>query len=196
MMRSSYEFAGWLEADAKPAKRLHSRPMGKGGPLLLCLDTSGSMSGPREALSKALALKCISAAHGKRRQCFLYAFGGKNQLAEIRVGVERGSGLEPLLDFLCHSYNAGTDVDAPLAGSLKRLVRVPSSARWHSWWPPTTTFDGLLQRSGCGVGGCDSVLARVHSGRRSGATRTCCSSRTGSSSERNGRYRPTPPAFC
>jgi len=118
----SYEFAGWLEAEAKPGRRLHSRPSGKGGPIMVCLDTSGSMSGGREALSKALALKCISAAHSKKRPCYLYAFGGAEQLAEIEVGVERGQGLEPLLDFLCHSFNAGTDVDAPMASALARLT--------------------------------------------------------------------------
>eukprot|EP01043_Picozoa_sp_COSAG02_P035414 COSAG02_NODE_2535_length_8585_cov_3.664624_6_plen_91_part_00 len=54
---------------------------------MVCLDTSGSMSGAREALSKALALKCISAAHAKKRPCYLYAFGGAAQLAEIEVRI-------------------------------------------------------------------------------------------------------------
>lgn len=39
----------------------------------------------------------------------------------LQVGVQRGQGLEPLLDFLCHSFNAGTDVDAPMAQALRRL---------------------------------------------------------------------------
>lgn len=39
----------------------------------------------------------------------------------LQVGVKRGEGLEPLLDFLCHSFNAGTDVDAPMAQALRRL---------------------------------------------------------------------------
>ena len=46
------------------------------------------MSGAREALSKALALKCISAAHAKKRPCYLYAFGGAQQLAEIEVSIK------------------------------------------------------------------------------------------------------------
>ena len=40
----------------------------------------------------------------------------------LQVGVQRGQGLEPLLDFLCHSFNAGTDVDAPMAQALRRLA--------------------------------------------------------------------------
>jgi uncharacterized protein with von Willebrand factor type A (vWA) domain len=84
----TYEFAGWIENPARAARRLASRPSGNGGPIMVCLDTSGSMSGAREALSKALALKCISAAHAKKRPCYLYAFGGAQQLAEIEVRIQ------------------------------------------------------------------------------------------------------------
>lgn len=52
----TYEYAGWLELEARPKSRMASRPAGKGGPLLVCLDTSGSMGGQREAVSKAVAL--------------------------------------------------------------------------------------------------------------------------------------------
>eukprot|EP01052_Picozoa_sp_SAG31_P020420 SAG31_NODE_1534_length_7987_cov_35.780933_2_plen_690_part_00 len=117
----TYEYAGWIEMEAKPRTRMGVRPAGKGGPLLVCLDTSGSMAGHREAVSKAVALKCISAAKGKKRSCYLYAFGGQQQLAELSVGVDPGEGLEELLGFLCYSFSAGTDIDAPLAGCLERL---------------------------------------------------------------------------
>ena len=38
------------------------RPAGELGPIILCLDTSGSMAGPRETVAKATALECLRAA--------------------------------------------------------------------------------------------------------------------------------------
>jgi uncharacterized protein with von Willebrand factor type A (vWA) domain len=46
------------------------------GPIILCLDTSGSMRGAREVVAKALALECMRGAHRQQRACYLYAFSG------------------------------------------------------------------------------------------------------------------------
>lgn len=46
------------------------------GPIILCLDTSGSMRGAREVVAKALALECMRGAHRQQRPCYLYAFSG------------------------------------------------------------------------------------------------------------------------
>lgn len=43
---------------------------------MVCLDTSGSMMGGREAVAKALTLECLRQAHAQKRPCFLYAFSG------------------------------------------------------------------------------------------------------------------------
>lgn len=50
------------------------RPAAELGPIILCLDTSGSMRGARETVAKALALECLRGAHRQERKCFLYAF--------------------------------------------------------------------------------------------------------------------------
>lgn len=51
------------------------------GPILLCVDTSGSMRGARETVAKALALECMRAAKEQERDCFVFAFAGP---AEVR----------------------------------------------------------------------------------------------------------------
>ena len=51
------------------------------GPILLCVDTSGSMRGARETVAKALALECMRAAKEQERDCYVFAFAGP---AEVR----------------------------------------------------------------------------------------------------------------
>jgi hypothetical protein len=60
----SYELAGWEETRARPRRSRHRprRPVGPGGPILVCLDTSWSMAGAREALAKAVVLEAVRAA--------------------------------------------------------------------------------------------------------------------------------------
>jgi uncharacterized protein with von Willebrand factor type A (vWA) domain len=119
----SYERLGWLDGvPARATGRTEVRPAAELGPILLCLDTSGSMRGAREVVAKALALECLRGAHRQRRRCYLYAFSGPEQVQELELGVD-GASLSRLLDFLAGSFNGGTDVDAPLQRSLERLER-------------------------------------------------------------------------
>ena len=56
----SYENSGWIEQHSlpkpKPWKYYQKLPTSTGGPIIICLDTSWSMSGPRESLAKAVVL--------------------------------------------------------------------------------------------------------------------------------------------
>ena len=58
------------------------RPTADRGPILLCVDTSGSMRGARETVAKALALECMRAAREQERDCYVFAFAGPQ---EVRV---------------------------------------------------------------------------------------------------------------
>lgn len=61
------------------------RPAAEMGPIILCLDTSGSMRGAREVVAKALALECMRGAHRQQRPCYLYAFSGPGEYKQ-RLG--------------------------------------------------------------------------------------------------------------
>lgn len=118
-----YELRGWRPR--APARALRSeirRPAGDRGPLLLCLDTSGSMQGDREALSKACAIAVVRLAARTNRDAMLYAFGDRNELAEIAL-TPAAKALPQLLSFLERSFGGGTDVDAPLKACMERLER-------------------------------------------------------------------------
>lgn len=49
----SYDRQGWLDDEpCRPTGRLEIRPAAELGPIIVCLDTSGSMAGARETVAK------------------------------------------------------------------------------------------------------------------------------------------------
>lgn len=97
------------------------------GPILLCLDTSGSMRGAPENIAKAVVIAALRAAHEAGRGCRLIAFGGPGELLERDLG--RGAaGLDALLDLMGQGFDGGTDVQAP----IERAVQSVHDARWRS----------------------------------------------------------------
>ena len=120
--------AGWLEDEpARVTRRMEVRPAGELGPIIVCLDTSGSMYGGREIVAKALVLECMRGARTQSRKCYVYAFSGPGQVRALDLS-EPEFALEKLLDFLECSFNGGTDVDQPLELALERLKGVACSA--------------------------------------------------------------------
>lgn len=118
----SYERTGWVDDEpSRVTGRLEVRPAAELGPIIVCLDTSGSMSGARETVAKAVTLECMRGAVRQKRACFLYAFSGPGQVMEMELKVDPNS-MAKLLKFLTGGFNGGTDVDKPLELSLKRLA--------------------------------------------------------------------------
>jgi uncharacterized protein with von Willebrand factor type A (vWA) domain len=103
--------------DAPPAER---------GPMLLAIDTSGSMRGAPEPLAKAVAIEAARVAHRERRRCRLLAFGGADEVLEHELAFTP-AGLDALLDFIGQAFDGGTDVAAPIA----RAVDAVNEAGWH-----------------------------------------------------------------
>lgn len=115
-----YDRSAWLEDSAKTTGRFEMRPLGEAGPLIVCLDTSGSMMGQREVLSKALVVECVRQAHRQNRPCYLYAFSGMGDLKEIELDMSQ-AGLREVLTFLRSSFGGGTYLEDALARTAERL---------------------------------------------------------------------------
>jgi len=61
------ERTGWLDGEpARVTGRLEIRPAAELGPIIVCLDTSGSMAGARETVAKARA-RAAPVSRGSRR---------------------------------------------------------------------------------------------------------------------------------
>jgi uncharacterized protein with von Willebrand factor type A (vWA) domain len=118
----SYERSGWAPAPSRVTHGAELRPAQEAGPILLCLDTSGSMAGAREAVAKAAALECMRQARQQRRPCHVYAFSGPGDCVELELSLSAG-GLEAMLAFLAGSFHGGTDVDEPLRRCLARSAQ-------------------------------------------------------------------------
>ncbi len=58
----SYERSGWLEDTTVVTKHSEIRPSSEMGPIICCLDTSGSMHGARETVAKVKFLSYIHTA--------------------------------------------------------------------------------------------------------------------------------------
>jgi len=91
------------------------------GPMLICVDTSGSMQGGAEAVAKAVVLEAMRAAHAQKRACHVFVFGGPEEIVELDLCMDEG-GLERLTEFMNLSFLGGTDICGPLELALARLA--------------------------------------------------------------------------
>lgn len=87
------------------------------GPIVCCIDNSGSMKGDRELWSKAVALALAEVARKDRRRFHVVHFGGPSDplktfsLLPIERGKER---LEKMLAIATYFLGGGTDFEDPL----------------------------------------------------------------------------------
>lgn len=77
-----------------------------GGPLIICVDTSGSMQGTPENIAKALTLILAAQAFSEKRDCLLINFSTSIETLILTFD----SGMEEILNFLQKSFYGGTDV--------------------------------------------------------------------------------------
>jgi uncharacterized protein with von Willebrand factor type A (vWA) domain len=101
------------------ARREPDRRLEK-GPIIVCVDTSGSMQGGAEAVAKATVLEAVRTAHAQQRACHVFAFGGPDEIVERRLALDM-EGIEALTGFLGQTFRGGTDICGPLARSLDLL---------------------------------------------------------------------------
>ncbi len=96
------------------------------GPMIICLDTSGSMQGAPENVAKACVLQALRIAHSSDRRCMLLAFGGPGELIQRELSRD-AAGLDTLLDAMGQSFDGGTDVQTP----IERAIAQTRSEGWQ-----------------------------------------------------------------
>jgi len=99
---------------------LHQNARAGHGPMIVCLDTSGSMQGAPENVAKACVLQALRSAHSGLRPCQLLAFGGPGELLEREL-AHNAAGLDALLDLMGQSFDGGTDVQTPIERAIERV---------------------------------------------------------------------------
>lgn len=76
------------------------------GPMIICVDTSGSMSGSPETVAKAVTLFMASKAREQKRPCYLINFS----IGITTLDLSEATSLTSLISFLKMSFHGGTDV--------------------------------------------------------------------------------------
>jgi uncharacterized protein with von Willebrand factor type A (vWA) domain len=89
------------------------------GPVIVCLDTSGSMKGTPGLAAKAVVLHLTMLAADERRPVHVFSFSGPGDVVEHTLGFEEDASAE-LLAFLTLDFSGGTDVAEPLRLALER----------------------------------------------------------------------------
>jgi uncharacterized protein with von Willebrand factor type A (vWA) domain len=92
----------------------------RGGPVLVLLDTSGSMFGPSELVAKGVVLQLLTTAFQSRRAIVVLSFSGTEQLLEHHLSHEL-EGLERAIEFLGSSFYGGTELDTALTRAFELL---------------------------------------------------------------------------
>ena len=102
-----------LGGDAAEVPMTTRRP----GPVIACVDTSGSMRGAPERLAKAALLALARRVLGEGRRMVVLLFGGRGAYTEVALAPGRVD-LPALFRLLLTSYYGGTDFDGPIARAL------------------------------------------------------------------------------
>lgn len=89
----------------------------KQGPMVICIDTSGSMNGMPETVAKAVALYLAAKASAHNRPCYLITFS----TSIFTLDLSAKTGMEALLNFLKMSFHGGTDVAPAIEHALDTM---------------------------------------------------------------------------
>lgn len=98
------------------------------GPMVVCVDGSGSMHGPKEIWSKAVALTLMEIARREKRRCLALVFSSGSALFEVELLSKRTArgrpqaNIEEVLRFAEHFPGGGTDFEEPLTRALDLVV--------------------------------------------------------------------------
>lgn len=86
----------------------------KQGPIIICVDTSGSMMGMPETIAKAISLFIATKARDEKRPCYLINFSTAIHTLDLSGEI----GIASIIDFLKMSFHGGTDVAPALSHAL------------------------------------------------------------------------------
>lgn len=92
------------------------------GPIIVCVDTSGSMQGTPENIAKTVTFALSKIAIEEERKCYLISFSTGIETLELSDFSE-GNSISKLVSFLQKSFNGGTDATPALKHSIEMLQK-------------------------------------------------------------------------
>lgn len=113
----SFSMQGESQAKVIDQQQQLKKQLGQKGPMVLCLDTSGSMHGQPELIAKALSL--FLAMHAMKQHRPMYLINFSTQVTTLEL--TQAQGIEDLLQFLRQSFYGGTDIIPALSHAIEML---------------------------------------------------------------------------
>lgn len=89
----------------------------RGGPFIVCIDSSTSMQGTPELTAKSICYALTQIAFSQNRSCFLMIFSSQ----VVSFPVTKNTSLSSLLTFLSSSFRGGTDLKPVIEQSLSLM---------------------------------------------------------------------------
>ncbi|NHB58373.1 VWA domain-containing protein [Acinetobacter sp. 194] len=96
----------------------YKRKLGQKGPMVICLDTSGSMHGQPELIAKAMTLYLAMQAMKTKRAMYIINFS--TNLTALNLNGK--TALDELIHFLSQSFHGGTDILPAIEHAVDMLV--------------------------------------------------------------------------
>lgn len=90
------------------------------GPIIVCVDTSGSMHGTPENIAKTITFALAKMANEEERKCYLISFSTEIETLDMS-GFSKGDSIVKLIEFLRKSFYGGTDATPALNHSVEML---------------------------------------------------------------------------
>lgn len=87
------------------------------GPIIVCVDTSGSMTGSPETIAKAITLFMATHAVSQKRNCLLINFSTGIEVLDLSGQM----GMVKVIEFLQRSFHGGTDAGSALTHALEMM---------------------------------------------------------------------------
>lgn len=111
-----------------PERSLNKKPAAKRGPMIICLDTSGSMDGKPQKISQSVIIQAVDIAIKEKRQCFLIAFSVSIKPLDI---LKEGQNIITLLK---KTPSGNTDATQMLDATFKLLESNPEYINADVLW--------------------------------------------------------------
>ena len=95
------------------------------GPVIICVDTSGSMHGTPEQVVKTITFALTKKCLAEDRHCYLISFSTGIEVQDMSL-LKTGESLAELVKFLRKSFNGGTDAEP----ALYHAVQLMTECQW------------------------------------------------------------------
>ncbi|MEI0477107.1 VWA domain-containing protein [Brachyspira pulli] len=115
----TFKKEGYIDSyyDMDIEEEIQVKEENKKGPIIICVDTSGSMKGVPETVAKAITLYLASRAMKQKRDCYLINFSTQIKTIDLTYP----NTIDNLIDFLRLSFNGGTNPIPALRHAIKTM---------------------------------------------------------------------------